>query len=90
MTDAIAAVDEKLKEMADAAHALIGTIDRQTYDEYKRHDWDPPDDCEFLLTLRAKDLLLLDKILDRFISAVGQSRAALAEQSAGPTKAEAK
>jgi hypothetical protein len=70
-------VDAVLKGMIDGAHALIGTIDKQTYGEWKRHDWDAPDDCEFLVTFTAKELVLLDKIIDGYISAASKSRAAL-------------
>jgi hypothetical protein len=87
MNDAAKKVDDALKAMVDGAHALICTIDKQTYDEWKRHEWDAPDDCEFLVTLTAKELLLLDKILDAYISAAGKGRSAIAPLT-DPTKAQ--
>lgn len=88
MADEAHAVDAALKEMADGVHALICKIDQQTHEEWRRHDYDAPDDCEFLLTLTAKDLLLLDKVLDAYANGAGKARAAVrAAQADSPNQA---
>jgi hypothetical protein len=62
-------VSDIAREMAQDAEDLIALIDKQTYDEYRRGDWDLPDDCELLVTFTAKDLQKLDRILNSYAKA---------------------
>lgn len=59
------------------ANDLIGLIDQQTYDEYRRGDWDLPDDCEMFVTFTAGDLRKLDRILQSYLRACHTGAAAL-------------
>lgn len=62
MSAPIEEVSVRVRQMAKDADDLIGLIDQQTYDEYRRGDWDLPDDCELLVTFTAGDLRKLDRI----------------------------
>lgn len=59
--------------MEVSAVELATEIDRQIFDDMKRHDWDPPDDAEFCVMLTAPQLRLIDVALDTY----GRCRAAL-------------
>lgn len=78
MSTPIEDVSARVRQMAKDADDLIGLIDQQTYDEYRRGDWDLPDDCELLVTFTAGDLRKLDRILQSYLRACHTGATALA------------
>lgn len=79
MNTPIEEVSARVRQMAKDADDLIGLIDQQTYDEYRRGDWDLPDDCELLVTFTAGDLRKLDRILHSYLRACQTGAVALAD-----------
>jgi hypothetical protein len=82
MGDIVQAASARVIQMAKDADDLIGLIDQQTYDEYRRGDWDLPDDCELLVTFTAADLRKLDRILHSYLRACQTGATALSMGSA--------
>lgn len=78
MNTPVEEVSARVRQMAKDADDLIGLIDQQTYDEYRRGDWDLPDDCELLVTFTASDLRKLDRILQSYLRACQTGATALA------------
>lgn len=49
---------------------LEGAIDRQTYDEHRKNDFDTPDDAKLYIVLTAKDERRLSKALSAMTKAL--------------------
>lgn len=61
---------EPLKPLALDLGRVSGAIDNQVYREMVRHDWDPPDDCEFDVVLTTKHIVTIDRLHASLIKAL--------------------
>lgn len=65
----------KIKALADKMQCLLdeieGTLDEQTYDEFRKADFDLPDDAELNVNLRAGLIRRISKMLSEAKAVLG-------------------
>jgi hypothetical protein len=52
----------QLSKLSDDLDDVVGAIDKQTYDEIRRQDFDPPLDQEFCVTLTTKQIIAIEAV----------------------------